>query len=228
MLPRLDHRRTMLTVDSINQLFADHAGGGGFIQPLTTPVAGDFTALNFNTGTGVATTQSNNTSSISLLQHDPNTTQQMAALAKSKLASTFTIQLGMSMMGFPIGNNTPNQCIAGIWISDGGSPPNNIFWCLQGDNQGYRIPVFSDFSTFAGDILPQGSSISSRCRKVRCCGSRFRKLRRRASIAYRAMARCFPRLQRVQYRSLHHARLWVGLSKPLATGQRADYLVLVR
>lgn len=148
---------TMLTVDSINQLFADHAGGGGFIQPLTTPVAGDFTALNFNTGTGVATTQSNNTSSISLLQHDPNTTQQMAALAKSKLASTFTIQLGMSMMGFPIGNNTPNQCIAGIWISDGGSPPNNIFWCLQGDNQGYRIPVFSDFSTFAGDILPQGS-----------------------------------------------------------------------
>jgi len=149
---------TMLTVDSINQLFADHSGGGGFIQPVTVPIAGDFSDVNFNQGSGVVTTRSNNTSSISLLQSDPNATEQTAALSKAKLASTFTITLGVSMCSFPIGNNTPNQAFAGIWISDGGSPPNNLFWCLQGDNQGFRIPIFSDLAgSFTGDALPQGS-----------------------------------------------------------------------
>jgi hypothetical protein len=148
---------TMLTVDSINQLFADHSGGGGFIQPVTVPVAGDFSDVNFNTGTGVVTTRSNNTSSISLLQVDPNNTQQIVALQKAKLASTFTIRIAISVSYFPIGNNTAPQGLAGIWISDGGSPPNNIFWCIQGANEGFRIPLFTDLAgTFGGDVLPQG------------------------------------------------------------------------
>jgi hypothetical protein len=148
---------TMLTVDSINQLFADHSSGG-FIQPVTAPDPADFTGLNFNTGTGVVTTQSNNASSISLLQTDPNQTTEIVALAQSVINPLFTITLAMSIMAFPIGNNAANQALAGIWISDGGSPPNNIFWCIQGAGEGFRIPLFSDLAgSFAGDILPQGT-----------------------------------------------------------------------
>jgi hypothetical protein len=148
---------TMLTVDSINQLFADHASGG-FIQPVTVPVAADFTQNNFNTGSGVVTTFSQNTSSVSLLQSDPNNTTEIVTFSKAKIAATFTIRIGISIAYFPIGNNGPTQGLAGIWLSDGGSPPNNLFWSMQGDNLGFRIPLFSDLAgTFAGDILPQGS-----------------------------------------------------------------------
>jgi hypothetical protein len=150
---------TMLTVDSINQLFADHSGGGGFIQPVTVPVASAFSQINFNTGSGVVTTPSQNTSSVSLLQSDPNNTQQIVAFSKSKIAATFTVTIGISIAYFAIGNNNPTQGLAGLWLSDGGSPPNNLFWGMQGDNIGFRIPLFSDLAgTFNGDILPQGST----------------------------------------------------------------------
>ena len=53
---------TILSAAAITQLFADHPGGGGFIQPTTPPVFGNFSNLNFNVGTSVVTTRDDNTS----------------------------------------------------------------------------------------------------------------------------------------------------------------------
>jgi hypothetical protein len=99
-----------------------------FIQPLTAPVAGNFTQQNYNTGAGVVTTQVNNSSpvtSISLKQTDPEQTKNIVALDKAKLAATFTITEAISMS--PGGTSAE----AGMYLSDGGSPPNFIIFGIQ-------------------------------------------------------------------------------------------------
>jgi hypothetical protein len=124
-------------------------GGGGFIQTLTAPVAANFTQVNFNVGSGVTTTQTNNTTpvtSITLKQSDPNVTENIVALAKNKLASTFTITEGWTMGGIS------NDSFCGLWLSDGGSPPNNIIMGYQTGN-GQRTSLFSSFTGYVGDII---------------------------------------------------------------------------
>jgi hypothetical protein len=146
---------TMITTAAMNQIKADILASvppsSGFIQNLTAPVAANFTQQNFNVGSGVVTTQANNTSpvtSISLKQHDPSNTQNMVALDKAKLAATFTITAGLSMC--PSGFS--NQSLVGLWLSDGGAGPNNLFLCRQ-SNVGLRIPVFTSFTAFSGDVI---------------------------------------------------------------------------
>jgi hypothetical protein len=124
-------------------------GGGGFIQTLTAPVAASFTQLNYNVGSGVTTTQVNNTvpvTSITLKQSDPNVTENIAALAKNKVAATFTLTEAWAMGG------TSNQSFCGLWLSDGGSPPKNIIMGQQ-IGPGWRISLFSNFTSFSGDIM---------------------------------------------------------------------------
>jgi hypothetical protein len=139
---------TMLTVAAINQLFADHAGGGGFIQPLTPPVAGGLTPINFNVGSGVSTVQTNLSSpvtAISLVQNDPSNSQNIVALAKNKINALYTLTIGCTLQA------TAASILGGLWISDGGSPPQSIFMSYM-SNVGLRLPSFSDFTTFAGDV----------------------------------------------------------------------------
>lgn len=120
-------------------------GGGGFIQTLTAPTAGSFTQLNYNVGAGVTTTQVNNSSpvtSISILQHDPMGTNNIAALAKNKIAATFTVTTAVSIVTGAV------NFLAGLWLSDGGTPPNNLFFAFQ-SNVGIIVPVFTSFSAFS-------------------------------------------------------------------------------
>jgi hypothetical protein len=121
-----------------------------FIQTLVPPIAANFTQQNFNAGSGVATTQFNNSApvaSVTVLQHDPSNTQNIAALSKNKLAATFTVTVALSLV-----SGSPNG-IAGLWLSDGGSPPNNIIVGYQNGTAGLRIPLFSNFTTFSSDII---------------------------------------------------------------------------
>lgn len=149
---------TILSAAAIAQIKIDAGGGGGsFIQPLTAPVAANFTPLNFSTGSGVVTTQSNNSSpvtSISLTQNDPSATDEIAALSKAKLAATFTVTVAFS--GAVSGPSTNNQSLAGVFVSDG---TNLIIFALQA-NAGYRIPLFSNINgSFSSDVLPAGSYV---------------------------------------------------------------------
>jgi hypothetical protein len=121
------------------------SGGGGFIQTLNAPASGSFTARNFNVGTNVVTTQVNNSSpvtSITLLQHDPNGTNNMAALSKNVIAATFTVSIAISM-GLC---GTNNNCQTGLWLSDGGGGPNNLMFGFT-NGFGIAITVFSNFTT---------------------------------------------------------------------------------
>jgi hypothetical protein len=125
-------------------------GGSGFIQALTAPSSGSFTALNFNTGTSVVTTQANLSSpvtAITLKQHDPGSTENIAALAKSKIAATFTVTEGMSMA-----SGGSNECVSGIWLSDGGSPPNNITFGWQ-TVIGMRGVYYTNFTSYSSDTV---------------------------------------------------------------------------
>lgn len=130
---------------------AGGGGGGGFIQPLTAPVSGDFTPLNFNTGTGVTTVQQNNSSpvpSISLLQNDPSLTGQMAVLAQPKGNALFTFTIAFSFATYI------DDSAAFLWLSDGGAGPNNITFLYQaGGANGLGIFSWSDFSSFVATIL---------------------------------------------------------------------------
>jgi hypothetical protein len=139
---------TQLTAAAIEQLFLDHPGS---IQPLTPPSSGALTDYNFNVGSGVTTTQVNNTSpavSITLVQDDPSTTENIAAIGKNKLASTFTLTIALSAF-------TDAQNFAGLWLSDG---TNNIIFGNQGGN-GLRASYFSSFDSYAGDVIsPQSSA----------------------------------------------------------------------
>lgn len=123
----------------------------GFIQTLTAPSSGSFTAQNFNTGAGVATTQVNNSSpvtSITILQHDPNGTNNMAAIDKAKIAATFTLTEAISFAG---GGNVG---FAGLWLSDGGSPPNNLTYGYQAGATGGLVAfIFTNFTAFSSSIF---------------------------------------------------------------------------
>ena len=132
------------------------SGGGGFIQSLTAPVAANFTAENYNVGSGVTTTQTNNSSpvtSITLQQSDPGGTGNIVALAKNKIAATFTISAAFSMSG-----DVDAEPLAGIWLSDGGSPPNNLFICYHASQLILRIPIFTNFTTFSTDAYNSSAS----------------------------------------------------------------------
>jgi hypothetical protein len=123
--------------------------GGGFIQTLTAPVAANFTQTNFNTGSGVVTTQTNLSTpvtAIALLQHDPSATANMAVLAKSKLAATFTITLG-----FAVSTNLTTNALAGIWLADATAGPNILWWTTAQPGFGERISVFTSFTGFSSD-----------------------------------------------------------------------------
>jgi hypothetical protein len=136
-----------VTVVIGTQIGASSAGGGGFIQTFTPPVAANFTQVNYSTGSGVVTTQTNNTTpvtSITVLQHDPNATGQTAALLKNKLAATFTITLAFTQAAAGTG-------LAGLAIYDGST--NLIFMCQQ-TASGFRVPEISLAGSFVGDVTP--------------------------------------------------------------------------
>lgn len=125
---------------------AASAGSNPFFQTLTAPVPANFTQQNFNVGASVVTTQVNNSApvnSISLRQRDPGGTANIAALDKAKLAATFTLTAAFAMAS---GNN---NALAGLWLSDGGAGPNNLFFGLQ-VNVEMRAPLFTNFTTYAG------------------------------------------------------------------------------
>lgn len=99
-------------------------GGGGFIQPLTAPVSGSFSNLNFNVGTGVVTTRVNQSSpvaAITLDQNDPNHTGNTVAIQKAIINAAFTVTIGISTASQP-----PTGAIVGLWLGDGTT--NGLFW----------------------------------------------------------------------------------------------------
>jgi hypothetical protein len=134
-----------LSVAAINNLFA--STGGAFIQPLTAPNHSSFTQTNYSTGSGVTTTEVDNTSpvtSVTILQHDPNGTNEIAALFKNKVAATFTVTIGFTFAG---GNDNG---IVGLALTDG---TNVIIFAIQAST-GVRIPLFSNINgTFSIDII---------------------------------------------------------------------------
>lgn len=124
-------------------------GGTGFIQTLTAPIAANFTATNFNTGSGVVTTQTNMTTpvtAIALLQHDPNATNNMAVLAKSKLAATFTLTIG-----FTIADSINTNALGGLWLADASGGPNILWWTTGQPQFGERVSFFTSFTSFSSD-----------------------------------------------------------------------------
>jgi hypothetical protein len=132
-------------------------GGGSFIQTLTAPVSGNFTARNFNTGAGVVTTQTNNSTpvtSITLAQSDPSGTKNLVALSKNTINALFTVTIAVSIAGNPL-----TKSLSGLWLSDGGAGPNNlVFGVLSADNGAigwnYLVSeVYSNFVTFSFDAF---------------------------------------------------------------------------
>lgn len=122
-----------------------------FFQPLTAPVAANFTATNYNTGASVVTVQTNNTApvvSIGLVQHDPTGTGNFALLLKSKLAATFTITLGFTQASPP-----NNNSVCGLAIADSSGGPNIIQWSTGQAGFGERISLFTNFTTFSADLV---------------------------------------------------------------------------
>jgi hypothetical protein len=138
---------TMLTVAALNQIKVD-----AFIQPLVAPIPSQFTQRNFNVGSGVTTTQTDNgvsvssAPSITVVQDDPSATFNIAGIDKSKIASTFTVTMGFTAA-------TLGQNLGGLWLNDGGSPPNSIYFGIQGGSNGLRASEFSDYVTYAGDRI---------------------------------------------------------------------------
>jgi len=121
------------------------SAGGGFIQTLTAPSSGSFTARNFNVGAGVTTTQVNNSSpvtSITLKQHDPSNTQNIVAISKNVIAATFTVTEAISLATC----GPSNTCESGLWLSDGGAGPNNLMFGYT-NAFGIAITFFSNFTT---------------------------------------------------------------------------------
>ena len=154
---------TMVSVAMIAQLKADILASvppntNPFIYNLTAPVAANFTQKNFNVGSGVVSTQINLSSpitAITLIQHDSGQ-NQMIALAKAKLAATFTITLGFTA-SFPFGSNA----VGGLFLTDNGGGPNIIHWSPIQPGFGGRCSIFSSYTGFSADIFgPQGQPTS--------------------------------------------------------------------
>ena len=138
-----------VTVVVATQYGISGSSGGGFIQPLTAPIAANFSQVNFNMGSGVVSTQVNNSTpvtSITINQNDPNGLNEIAALAKSPINAAFTITLGMSYLG----GGTP--CVGGMWLYDGSS--NNILFGVENDMVGFTIAqVYSNLQgAFVGNV----------------------------------------------------------------------------
>lgn len=122
-------------------------GGAGFIQALTGPISANFTARNYNVGSGVTTTQVNISSpvtAITIHQQDPSNTKNLAALSKAEIAATFTTTIAVT-----IGGDMSAGLLSGLWLNDTGT--NNLFF-----------GIFTE-GNFDGAILPElyiGSSTS--------------------------------------------------------------------
>lgn len=133
--------------------FVQQAAGSSFIQPLTAPASGSFSQLNFNQG-GTTTTQVNNSTpvtSITIIQSDPGGNNETAALVKNKLASTFTVTVGVSI------SLLSSAGVGGVFLYDGSA--NNIFWGIQ-NQASFRAPVFSSLSgSFSTDAISQVSGV---------------------------------------------------------------------
>jgi hypothetical protein len=125
-------------------------GGSGFIQTLTAPTAGSFTQVNYNVGSGVTTTQTNNSTpvtSITVVQNDPNNVANVAMLVQSKIASTFTVTMAYTASGNYDGGAGG---IAGMCIYDGSSTV--IFMGMQ-SGEGFRIPIIASIGGgFSADV----------------------------------------------------------------------------
>jgi hypothetical protein len=123
----------------------------GFIQTLTAPVYSNFTPLNYNVGSGVVTSEVTNTSpvtSISLIQSDPNTTNNIAGFAKNIIASTFTVTEAFSATSY----SAPS--VAGMWVTDGNNPPNNVIFGIQG-SFGLAGAWFTNYTTFNNFVITE-------------------------------------------------------------------------
>jgi hypothetical protein len=126
-----------LSVAAIANLF----NSAGFIQPLTAPISGALSNVNFNTGSGVTTTRVNNSSpvtSITLCQADPSSTFEIAAVAKSPINAAFTIT-----GAFTLHSNTGGSLV-GLWLSDGSAI--NIFFGIQTGGGSLVATVLSNYS----------------------------------------------------------------------------------
>jgi hypothetical protein len=144
----------------IDQAIAANAPAN-FFQPLTPPVPGGFTNQNFNVGSGVTTTRTDNTApvtSISLLQHDPNATKNIVAVDKAVIgAGSFHLTIALS-----IGPGAGTNAEVGLYLSDGGGGPAIIIFGLQNGTGAPATGVmlaafaFSNFTTFGSVVFQSG------------------------------------------------------------------------
>jgi hypothetical protein len=151
----------------IDQAIAANAPAN-FFQPLTPPVPGGFTNQNFNVGSGVTTTRTDNTApvtSISLLQHDPNATKNIVAVDKAVIgAGSFHLTIALS-----IGPGAGTNAEVGLYLSDGGGGPAIIIFGLQNGTGAPATGVmlaafaFSNFTTF-GSVVFQSGVVAANCR----------------------------------------------------------------
>jgi len=144
---------TMITVASLAQFKADILASvaNPFIQALTAPVAANFSQKNFNVGSGVVSTQQNLSSpvqAITLIQHDPNATNNAIALAKAKINALFTVTIAFTIRTPP----GTNGC-GGLWLSDGSGGPNIIWWTVSQGGFGERVSTYSSFTAFSADLI---------------------------------------------------------------------------
>lgn len=124
-----------------------------FFQPINPPIAANFSNVNFNTGSGVTTTSADNTSptsSITLCQNDPNNTLEIAAIAKSKINSLFTVTIGITF------HSNTGASLIGLWLSDG---TNNAFFGVNTSSPGGLLATF--FSNYSGSFVANDIGVAN-------------------------------------------------------------------